>query len=299
MKRDEPAKPVRRIVALSDFTPGSRAAVARAMQLAKAHGARVDLLHAFDVSALAALRGVFDVDRLFSDGPAAGLVKQRLSEVAASLAAEHAVEVEACFGVGEPATVIAAHVKALHPAAVVIGLRADPADPGIGSTLLRVLRRVECPVLVARASQVQPYRTVLSAVDLRDASRRAALAAATLFPDAKHHLMSALDLVWEREVWSASGVRAGIGVGVETLRGALTDRLQGVAREMGARAGSAVTTALAEAPASRAIVDSARALGADCVAVGRHGQGLLAERLIGSTALDVLHHTSRDVLVVS
>jgi|LNFM01.2.fsa_nt_gb universal stress protein E len=299
MKPDEPAKPVRRVVALSDFTPGSQAAVARAMQLAKAHGARVDLLHAFDVSALAALRGVFDVDRLFSDGPAAGVVKQRLSEVAASLAAQHAVEVEACFGVGDPATVIAAHVKALHPAVVVIGLRAHPADPGVGSTLLRVLRRVECPVLVARAGQVQPYRTVLSAVDLRDASRRAALAAATLFPDAQHHLMSALDLVWEREVWSASGVQAGIGTGVEALRGALTDRLGEVARVMGTRTGSAVTTVLAEAPPSRAIVDSARALGADCVAVGRHGQGLLAERLIGSTALDVLHHTSRDVLVVS
>lgn len=74
-------------------------------------------------------------------------------------------------------------------------MRAHPADPGVGSALLRVLRRVECPVLVARAGQVQPYRTVLSAVDLRDASRRATLAAATLFPDEQHHLMSALDLV--------------------------------------------------------------------------------------------------------
>lgn len=299
MKSDESPKPVRRVVVAFDFTPGSAAAVARAVQLAQAHGAHVDLLHAFDVSALAALRNVFDIDRLFADMPAAALLKQRLSQTAADLATRHAVDVEACFGVGDLTSVIAAHVKARHPAVVVIGFRAHAGGPGVGSAVLRVLRRAECPVLVVRGGHEQRCRSVLSAVDLRDTSRRAALAAAALFPDAKHDLVCALDLVWEREVWRVSGVQAALGSGVDALRAGLTDRLAEVARAMEASIGSTVDTEIIEKAASRAIVECAATRGADCVALGRHGQGLLSERLIGSTALDVLHHTTRDVLVVS
>lgn len=52
------------IVAATDFSPGSSAAVERAVQLAVAHGASLRLLHAFDVSAWYRLKAVFDPQRL-------------------------------------------------------------------------------------------------------------------------------------------------------------------------------------------------------------------------------------------
>lgn len=298
MAADAALDRVRRVVVACDFSEGSAAAVARCTQVAKAHGARIDLLHAFDVGALRALRGVFDVDRLFSDQPAALAVKQRLSAMAAELGAGSGVEVEACFGVGELAAVLAAHVKATHPAVVLAGRGADPEDPGIGSSLLKVLRSLACPVLVVRAGHPEPFRTVLSAVDLRDVSRRAATVAATLFPAAEHRLICALDPAWERQVWRTSGLQASLGAGVEALRTALATRLDEVARDMAERTGSTVATELVEAVPARAIVGRAKSAAAGCVAVGRHGQGMLADRLLGSTTLDVIHHTARDVLVV-
>lgn len=299
MAADAALDRVRRVVVACDFSEGSAAAVARGTLVAKAHGARIDLLHAFDVGALRALRGVFDVDRLFSDQPAALAVKQRLSAMAAELGvASSGLEVEACFGVGELATVLAAHVKATHPAVVLAGRRADPEDPGIGSSLLKVLRSLACPVLVVRAGHPEPFRTVLSAVDLRDVSRRAAMVAATLFPAAEHRLICALDPAWERQVWRTSGLQASLGAGVEALRTALATRLDEVARDMAERTGSTVATELVEAVPARAIVGRAKSAAAGCVAVGRHGQGMLADRLLGSTTLDVIHHTARDVLVV-
>jgi nucleotide-binding universal stress UspA family protein len=219
--------------------------------------------------------------------------------MAAELGAASGLEVEACFGVGEPAAVLAAHVKAAHPAVVLTGRRADPEDPGIGSTLLKVLRGVACPVLVVRTGHPEPCRNVLSAVDLRDVSRRAAMVAATLFPAAEHRLICALDPAWEREVWRTSGLQTRLGIGVEALRTALATRLDDIARDMAGRTGSTVATELVEAVPARAIVGRAKATAADCVVVGRHGQGMLADHLLGSTTLDVIHHTARDVLVVS
>lgn len=55
---------IRTIVAATDFSPGSHAAVERAVQPAEAHGASRRLLHAFDVSAWHSLKGVFDPQRL-------------------------------------------------------------------------------------------------------------------------------------------------------------------------------------------------------------------------------------------
>ena len=299
MPFDSTVHHVRRVVVACDFSEGSAAAVARGAQVAKAHGARIDLLHAFDLGALRALRGVFDVDRLFAEQPAPLAVKQRLSAMAVELAAASGLEVEACFGAGDPAAVLASHVKATRPAVVLTGRRADPEAPGIGSTVMKLLRSLACPVLVVRGGHPDPCRTVLSAVDLRDVSRRAAMAAATLFPAAGHRLISVLDPAWEREVWRTGGLQAALGTGIEALRTALTTRLEEIARDMGGRTGSVVATELVEAVPARAIVEHARSVSADCVVVGRHGQGALADHLLGSTTLDVIHHSARDVLVVS
>lgn len=299
MTTDTTLNSVRRVAVACDFSEGADAAVARGTQLAMAHGARLDLVHAFDVGSLRALRSVFDVDRLFAGQPATQAAKERLSAVAAELGAASGLEVEACFGVGEPAAVLAAHVKARNPAVVVAGRRADPQDPGIGSTLLTVLRDAACPILVVRAGHPHPCRSVVSAVDLRDVSRRAAMVAAALFPDAEHRLICALDAAWERQVWRASGMLPSVDTGVDALRKALTARLDAVAHDMAGRIGSPVVTELVEAVPARAIVGHAKSAAADCVAVGRHGQGMLADHLLGSTTLDVIHHTARDVLVVS
>ena len=37
---------------------------------------------------------------------------------------------------------------------------------------------------------------------------------------------------------------------------------------------------------------------ADCMVVGHHGHGRVADALLGSTALDAIHHAACDVLVV-
>ena len=49
-----------------------------------------------------------------------------------------------------------------------------------------MLRAPDCAVLFVRTNDTRPYRNILSAVDLRDGSVRAAVAALALFPHANH-----------------------------------------------------------------------------------------------------------------
>jgi universal stress protein E len=186
------------IVAATDFSPGANAAVERAVQLAAAHGASLHLLHAFDVSAWHSLKGVFDAQRLTMNPPLDVRMQQRLTDLAAALATRTGLDVEARFSVGDADDAIKAYVAAHAPSLVVLGSRAEPALQGLGSTALKVLRSPACPILIVRSTEFRPYDKVLSAVDMLDASMRAAFAAIALFPAARHHLLFAVDPALER-----------------------------------------------------------------------------------------------------
>jgi nucleotide-binding universal stress UspA family protein len=276
-------QPIRRVLVATDFSAGSEAAVARAARLARAHGACVDLVHAFDAGAWQALRAVFDLGRLSGQpAPETGL-RERLQAQAAALAAQDGLAVDSHFGVGAPAAVIEARAKAMNAAVLVIARRSEPAAPGVSSTLLRILRSAPCPVLVTRAGPPAGYGRVLTAVDLRGVSQRAAASALALFPKAAHRLLYVIDPQWEREMQRGHGDGAPLGA---------------LAAELAAASGAAVDAAVVEAIPALGIVQHAATWPADCVVVGRHGQGLVADTLLGSTALDAIHHSGRDVLVV-
>ena len=289
---------IRRVVVATDFSAGSHDAVARAVLLAQAHGACLEVLHAFDPGAWRALHAIFDIKRLTGEVPTGVVARERLSALAESLAARTGLEVTAHNGVGEPAVAIASHAKATNAAVVVVARRSDPGAPGVGSTLMRVLRSAPCPVLVVRNGAVSPYQRVLAAVDLRDVSWRAASSAIELFPGAEHCLLSVVDPAWERELMRHPAV-AGQGAGeTGSLHARAEQQLQRLARDLSRRPDCRVCSEVVDGVPVRSIVDRSAAWRADCVAVGHHGQGALADRFLGSTALDLLHHTASDVLVV-
>jgi len=289
---------IRRVVVATDFSAGSVQAVDRGVLLAQAHGACLDLLHAFDPGAWRALQAIFDARRLTGEMPSGVVAREQLAALGESLAAKTGLEVTAHNGVGDPAAALASHVKTMKSALVVIARRADPGAPGLGSTLMRVLRTAPCPVLVVRNSASRDYERVLAAVDLRDVSWRAASTALEWFPGAEHELLSVIDPTWQREWMRQPAAPALGGDAAESLQARAERQLQRLAHDLCLRPGCRVRSEVVEGVPVRAIVDRAAAWPADCVAVGRHGQGALADRLLGSTSLDLLHHAASDMLVV-
>jgi nucleotide-binding universal stress UspA family protein len=288
---------IRSIVAAADFSPGSDAAIERAVQLARAHGASLRLLHAFDVGAWHSLRGVFDAQRLTMDPPPDVRMRQRLTELAAALATRTGIEVEACFSVGDAHSTINAYATAHTPSLVVIGSRAEPAMSGLGGTASKVLRSPACPILIVRTADGRPYDKVLAAVDMREGSVRALSVALTLFPAAHHHLLYAVEMSLDplRIVGIA---KAQIRQTLELKHAQASRELQQLAQRLSGLAVHPVTTDVADDVPARAILVRAAELPADCVVVGHHGEGTIAESFLGNMAQHVLHHTIRDVLVV-
>lgn len=289
---------LRRILVATDFSPGAAAAVDRAVQLSRAHGAALDLLHVFDVGAWHSLKGVFDAQRLTVDPPPDVATRQRLSDLAVKLAGDAGLQVEAHFSVGVAAERIVAHARERGCALVVVGARADPGWLGLGGTASKVVRAPGCPVLTVRLNAARPYERVLIAVDLRDGSLKASQFALRLLPEAHHHALYAVDPALDRDL------RIG-GLGQEYIR-LLHDSAHAHARReldqlasgLSRDARHPVSAEVVDDVRSRAIVQRAASMPADCVVVGHHGEGALTERWLGNMAQHVLHHTHRDVLVV-
>lgn len=291
-----------RVVVCTDFTTGSDAAVERGLRLAQEHHAALDLLHAFDAGMLRRLGAVFDARRLTGDVPPDVRLCEQLTLAAKRLGERSGLAVQPCFGVGEPAAALESHVRQHHPAVAVLAHRADPGTPGVGSTLMRVLRGVSCPILVvrARAEPAGPcaaYQRVLCALDLREVATRAAATALGLFPRAAHRLVTVVDPRWERALWPQG--EAAAEVARPPLRDEADRRLQALAAQLPRSADSMLAAEVHDGVPARVLVEQAAAWPADCIVVGRHGQGVLAERWLGSTTLDLIHHGACDVLVVS
>lgn len=291
--------PIRRVIVAADFSPGASAAVERAVLIARAHGACLELVQAFDSSAWQSLLSILDLRRLGGEVPSENALRQRLDALGAALAQRERLVVETHFAAGAPAAVLAARARAMKAAVVVLARRAEPGAPGASSTLLRVLRDAPCPVLVVRHGAAGPYERVLSAIDLREVAQRAAAHALALFPQARHRLLYVVDPQWEQIVRHES--KQPLGELIGTLHAQAQHKLDALAAELRAGPAAAVEldTAVAEATAALGIIGQAATWPADCVVIGRHGQGLVADTLLGSTALDVIHHSGRDVLVVS
>jgi len=290
---------IRRVVATTDFSPGASAAVERAVQLAQAHGVALHLLHAFDVDAWHSLRSVFDLHRLTTDPPQDLHTQQRLADLAAALAARSGLQVEAHFGVGAPEKVIDAYVKANKASLIVVGSRAEPGVIGVGGTVSKLVRSPACPVLIVRQSGARPYDKVMSAVDLREVSVRAAGFAVALLPSAHHHLAFAMDPALDRALWLGKLGQDDAAELRESVRTRANRALQQLVLGLAAQARHPIIVAevVDDVPA-RGLVVRAWSLPADCVVVGHHGQGPIEESLLGNMAQHLMHHTTSDVLVV-
>ncbi|GEJ56724.1 universal stress protein [Anaeromyxobacter diazotrophicus] len=150
---EAPADPrvFRRILVATDFSPASAPAFERALGLARAMGARLDVLHAYQERALAELGyapvGSFDAwDREVRAQAAARL------EPLVARARAAGVEAEPLLVTGFPDEAIVEAARQRRADLVVVGThgRRGAARVMLGSVAARVVANAGCPVLTER-----------------------------------------------------------------------------------------------------------------------------------------------------
>lgn len=180
--------PIRTILAATDFTPRSRAVADRAAMLARAHGARLVVVHAIDPRPRRAKR--------FSLGKNPDPLKQAEAEMAKLRDRLADQKPECHIGEEKPQDLVTRLARDEGADLIVLGLHMARRvlDTVRLTTLERITLNAPCPVLIAHDAQIKPYKVVLGAVTFAPASARALQIAACLAPEAEFHAIHALQL---------------------------------------------------------------------------------------------------------
>ncbi|NML47739.1 universal stress protein [Ramlibacter sp. G-1-2-2] len=291
---------LRRLLAATDLSAPARHAVERAALVARAVGARLDLVHV-----AAAFSGVDELRRLVASLPAD--VEQRVREqtqmlveaLAGSLrdrhgitATTHVVEGGLLAGIEDTAAATGADL-------LVFGARGSSTlrHVVLGSTAARLISRSTRPLLVVKRMPAADYQRVLVPVDFSAASLPSVQLARAVAPAAKLVLLHVYEAPFEGQLYYA-GVDPQY---IEEYRQRAWEESQARMGALIADAGlppDAATSVFAHGAAPHRILQQEDEDDCDLVVMGRQGQTRLGDMLLGSVSRRVLAESDGDVLVL-
>lgn len=288
---------LRILLAATDFSAPARHAVMRAALLAQASGARLELLHVLQGSALDQLRQLLGqqaemvLARLEEDA------RGRLQRLAAMVGEQQGLDPGVHLTTGPVLQAIAGEADLMDADLLVLGARGTGFMRHLlGSTAERMLRVSQRPMLVVKQTPHERYRRVLVSLDFSPYSAVAVALARAAAPDAHFVLFNAYDVPLEGNLRLA-GVD---GQTIQQYRSAAELRaqksLEEAARQAGLPAASYQTLALHGDPAVN-ILEQEEELGVDLVVIGKHGSGMTQELLLGSVTKHVLAESRSDMLI--
>jgi nucleotide-binding universal stress UspA family protein len=281
---------MKRIMLATDFSERSDRALRRAVLLARAHGALLDLVH------------VVDDDRpsRFVEQEAK-LARELLRELSQSLKTVEGVTCDTAIFLSDAFEGIVHATKQRAPALLVIGphRRHVLKDAFVGTTAERTMRSVDCPVLMVNGPPVGPYGHVLLTTDLSDNSKSALKRYVTeghLIP-ARHSIIHVFDVMPLRLAMSGTVPKDERDFIVAEHRLQAMRALGEVVGQLDACPMDIFPRYL-EATEAFEIQQAAAELGADLIVMSTRGQGSLARLLLGSVTQQVLQQATVDVMVI-
>jgi universal stress protein E len=282
------AQVMKEILVAADLSPSSERALGRAVILAVDSRARLTALHV--------------IGDWLPDDIAEALQTRAEQSLRAQLAANPSaasVEIGVEIVRGDPFAEILTQAWRRRAELIVMGMhrKAPFLDLFRGTTVERVLRRGDLPVLVASSEPSRPYRRVLVAVDLSVSSRRALEFALRLVPDGEFHVVHAYDVPF---------------AGFLTAPGSHEQVATEHAKQLAKMVDEEVRTFLGQFPELRTrchlLLERgetaevlARAIGQvrpDLIALGTHGRTGIARAMVGSVAGEILANPPCDVVAV-
>jgi len=298
----DPTRPIRHVLAATDFSEPATLGLAWAAEIARAHGARLTLVHALappvPVSDFAA--PPLQVDRELRS-----TAETRLRQ-ALEAGPLDGVEADAVLRDGTPSQAVNELAEELESDLVVVGTRGLTGFRHLllGSTAERIVQKSPAPVLSVHPGDRTPTaspRTILVPTDFsEDAEAALHTTRQTLSwsgegdPPTRVILLHVFHVPAEYRSYGPAGSFFEF---TEELSATLDERLAALAgpfRDEGLR----VEWVVAEGIPAEVIVREAAERDVDVIAMGTHGRSGLAHLLLGSTAERVVQHAECPVLTV-
>lgn len=289
----------RTLLAATDLSAPARHAAERAAQLAQRHpGTRLTLAHVVNAGAIDTLRRVLVGDAGALETELLERAGKNLAALAADLASRHGSHVDTELVRGSPLTALADLAEAREADLLVMGARGARFLRELlpGPTTERMLRKSRRPVLIVKQRPHAPYRRILAAVDFSAHAAAAVDSAHTWLPDADIVLLHAFEVALESTFRLAGlhddtihAYRIQAREAAKDEMDAFVDRLQ-VPRDR-------LTRHFVHGAAALRILEHEQTMDADLIVMGKHGQSVMEELLLGSVTRHVLAYCTSDVFI--
>lgn len=286
--------PLNHVLVATDLSASARHAAERAALLSKAQGAALDLLYVANPAPYERLKHALvpDDDLLKRVLHSAG---DNLRALADMLFHRYAISAGVQVEPGSVVTQITHVVQDKHSKLLVCGAKGQSlARRVLGSTVQRMLNRMQCPMLVVKQAPREAYRSVLVPVDFSPSSLRAIELAKTIAPQAEIILLHVFEAPFEGSMRFAY-------IDQDTLthyRNVIKKDAVEQLAALGEAAGLAdARQIVVHGDAAWRIVEKQQELDCDLIVVGKHGENALEELLVGSVTKHVLSESQCDVLV--
>jgi universal stress protein E len=279
-----------RILCATDLLPKSEAAIERAGLLSSQLMADLSLLHV-----VAPEKSQEDLERTLRSAVARTRARARPLLWKTDQSAGVAVRV------GNPARIILETAAKSATGLLVLGPhRKRPMRDALEGTIAeRALATRRYPVLIVRDETQKPYRRVLLALDLTEASVAAirATESLVLHPETEAVVVHAHNPPYLGMMNYADAARDD---GARYMRAWKREAAQEVRNFLASEsdAGERYHIHIEQMHATPGILQAMRHFSPDLLVMGTHGGGRLRRALVGSVASRVLHDTTCDVLIV-
>ena len=279
------------ILVCSDLSEGDTNLVLRARQLAKNLNADVTVVHAIDPMRFPLIDG--DADLLDQ-------IKSHVRESLYKIAEIESGSVRLLLEEGHPASVIPGVIDRLGANLIVMGIHGNGylAGQPIGANVSRVLRETMCNMLVVKRPVTSLYQRVLVPVDFSSTSMRSLEAAIPLAPEAHFYIQHTCEIAYEGLLYRAGADKESIVDNRLRERDEAMGKIEKLAKELGMSRDSYTAVVNHGHPRAR-VISLENDFECDLIALGKHGQSIFQNYLLGSVAAYVLSTSVADVLVVS
>lgn len=281
---------MQRILAATDFSMRSQRSLRRAGLLARHTGAELTILHVVDDDQPADL---IELER----NEAGKILEERLG----SIAELRDISCRIVVATGDAFDVILRTAESTSADLIVMGAYRKQLlrDYFVGTTIERVVRRSSCPVLMVNNEVAGPYRRVLAAVDISDASAHAMQSASALgfFDDAQVSIAHAFQPLAKSTLVMVGSAQEGIDdhVAAEHLRA--SQELDAFLQSHGI-GDPAWTLRIEEGDPFPTIARLVTEMYPDLLVIGTHNRSGIAKMLLGSVAEEALRALDLDILTV-
>lgn len=287
-----------KLLVATDFSAPARHAVMRSATLAKQLAASLHITHIVEPSFTEHLKALLKLDQQQTQQYAEKNAQLQLNALMTAVVEHTGIQPSLSLHNGSLLPTLAEQVKDYDADLVLVSSKGEDfiRHWTLGSTAERLIRLLNCPMLVVKQSTQVRYQRVMIAMDFSDWSMSSLQLARIVAPDAHYVLAHVFDIPEEGKLRMA-GVSE---MDIINYRNSLMQERQAELNEIAQRSGLANTQwspLVMKGNASSRLLEAEEEQDIDLIVLGKHGKGWFKEMLLGSTTKHLLTDSRTDLLI--